>query len=132
MSHLEGIAADLGVAVIEVEQLPQGRWGEYRHRGRVIRLLGRLAPIQRRCTLAHELGHAIYGHRRSTARAELEADAWAARQLIDPAEWRQAAAAYDDLLTVAAELQVMPRIAAVYAVHLARHPAMRARADVVW
>ncbi|WP_150460369.1 ImmA/IrrE family metallo-endopeptidase [Nesterenkonia ebinurensis] len=69
------------------DHLPQGRWGEYRHHHRRIRLLSCLAPVQYRSTLAHELGHAVYGHRRSTARTELEADAWAARYLIRP-EWR--------------------------------------------
>lgn len=127
MSHLEGIAADLGVAVVRVEHLPHGRWGDYSHARRRIRLLDRLGPIQWHSTLAHEVGHAVYGHRRTTERAELEADAWAARQLIDPAEWRYLTTIHADLLTVAAELQVLPRIAAVYAKHLARHPAVRGR-----
>ncbi|WP_147107228.1 ImmA/IrrE family metallo-endopeptidase [Nesterenkonia populi] len=126
MSHLEKIAADLGVVIVDVDHLPGGRWGEYRHHRRVIRVLACLAPLQYRCTLAHEIGHAYYGHRRTTERAELEADAWAARQLIRPDCWRNATAAYEDLLSVAAELQVLPRIAAVYAEHLARHPAMQA------
>ena len=125
MSHLEGIAADMGVAVVEVESLPRGRWGDYSHARHRIRLLGRLGPVQRRSTLAHELGHAHYGHRRTTARTELEADTWAARQLIDPADWQYLTTIHADLLTVAAELQVLPRIAAVYAKHLSRHPALQ-------
>ncbi|WP_150460539.1 ImmA/IrrE family metallo-endopeptidase [Nesterenkonia ebinurensis] len=79
MAHLEGIALDLGVRIEHYDHLPHGRWGEYRHRRREVRLLRHMAPVQYRSTLAHELGHAAYGHRRSTARTELEADAWASQ-----------------------------------------------------
>lgn len=88
-------------------------------------MLWDLDPIQYRCTAFHELGHAYYGHRGTSSRQELEADAWAARQLIRPDCWRDATAAYDDVLTVAAELQVLPRLVEIYALHLARHPAIR-------
>lgn len=115
MSHLEGIAADMGVAITPVEALPRGRWGQYSHGRRRIRLLEHMAPVQCWSTLAHELGHAHYEHRRTTARAELEADIWAARQLIHPGQWRELTAAHADLLTVADELQVLPRIAKAYA-----------------
>lgn len=126
MHRFEGVAAQLGVTIEHHHTLPHGRWGDYRHHRRTIRLLDRMAPVQYVSTLAHELGHAHYGHRRTTGRTELEADAWAARQLIDPAEWRYLTTIHADLLTVAAELQVLPRIAAVYAKHLSRHPALRA------
>ena len=75
--------------------------------------------MQRLSTLAHDVGHGIYGHTHTCPRWELEADQWAAQRLIRPAEWRRVTAAYDDLPTVAAELQVLPRIAAVYAEHFA-------------
>jgi hypothetical protein len=84
-----------------------------------------LDHLQYRSTYGHELDHAHAGHRRTTARTELEADVYAARILINRACWRHHTAAHDDVLTVADELQVLPRLLEVYARHLARHPAIR-------
>ncbi|MFD2757066.1 ImmA/IrrE family metallo-endopeptidase [Gulosibacter faecalis] len=56
-----------------------GRW--YRDR-RLITLRHGLTPIQERCTLAHELGHAFHQHSHSDEHTELQADRWAAGQLI--------------------------------------------------
>lgn len=81
--------------------------------------------VQYRSTYGHELGQDHAGHRRTTARTELEADVYAARILIKHACWRHHTAAHDDVLSVAAELQVLPRLVEVYAKHLARHPAIR-------
>lgn len=117
----------MGVRVEHHPYLPRGRWGEYRHGRKVIRLLSCLAPVQYRSTLAHELGHAAHGHRRTTSRTELEADVWAARHLIEPQQWWHVVGAYDDVLTVASELGVVPELVRVYAEHLACHPAVRSQ-----
>lgn len=125
MADLEGIARHLGVRIEHHQKLHRSRWGEYSEHHRAIRLLDHLGPVQYRSVLAHELGHAHYRHRWCWGRYELHADAWAARTLIRPDCWRDATAAYDDVLTVAAELQVLPRLVEAYALHLTRHPALR-------
>lgn len=105
--------------------MPEGRWGAWSRKERTIYVHRHLPPIHSACTIFHELGHAAMDHTTTDRREELEADVWAARHLIRPSEWRSATTAYEDLLTVADELQVLPRIAAVYAKHLARHPTIR-------
>lgn len=63
---------------------------------RTIFLQTRMRLIHERSVLAHELGHALMGHRDSTPRQEIQADRWAARHLINPDELRSAAAASPD------------------------------------
>lgn len=46
-----------------------------------------LTHDEQRSVIAHELGHAHYGHDCSTARNEREADTWAANLLVDPATY---------------------------------------------
>lgn len=97
----------LCVDVIE-RPLP-GIHGAYLHQHQVILLSDALAPIQRRSTLMHELGHAFYGHTSSTARSEREASEWAACELIDAALFDQLTQAYESPVAVAYELGVLPR-----------------------
>ena len=118
--HLER----LGVHLVH-RPMPEGWWGVWDHIERTITVSHHLCAIQRRCTIYHELGHAAMGHTESTPRNELEADVWAARHLIDHEEWQHTIAAYQDALTVAHELSVIPRMVEVYAKHLARHPSIR-------
>ena len=73
---------------------------------RVIFLRKRMRAIHERSVLAHELGHAILGHRKSTPKNEVQADRWAARKLIDPDCVRQIAAATDDIGAWCLELNV--------------------------
>jgi len=99
--------AELGV---EVEDTPMSHlYGAYIHQHGLILLNDRLAPIQRRSTLMHELGHAFYGHTESTARTEREASEWAARQLIPCCEFDRLSKLYDNPVAVASELGVLPR-----------------------
>lgn len=63
---------------------------------RTIFLRTRMRVIHERSVLAHELGHACMGHIESTPRHELQADRWAAKHLINPAELQRAAAASPD------------------------------------
>lgn len=121
MDDLEGIAHAMGIRIEYRDQLHRRRWGEYDHKHRTIRLLGSLRALHWRCTLAHELGHAYHGHRGCRDRQECEADAFAARLLIHPDEWRTATAVHDRLETVAAELTVWPKLVRAYA--MLRHPA---------
>ena len=83
--------------------------GAYLHDHHAILLDEELAPIQRRSTLMHELGHAYYGHPRSTTRTEREASEWAARALIRPCEIWKLSRMYDDPQAIAHELGVLPR-----------------------
>jgi hypothetical protein len=73
----------------------RGRKGEYRHRDRLIVVRTGLSLRQERCTLAHEIQHALAGHRRSpfglvNARQEAYADRMAAWHLICPLEYAAA------------------------------------------
>lgn len=116
MADLEGVAHRMGVHIEYRDQLRRGRWGEYDHRHRTIRLLSRLGAVQWRSTLAHELGHARHGHWWTSLRHEDQADEWAARVLIRPAEWSLAIALHPDCpQSVASELGVLPRLVEVYA-----------------
>lgn len=126
MVDLEGVAHQKGVIIEYRNVLRKGRWGEYEYRRHTVRLLSGLGPVQWRSTLAHELGHAHYGHWWQSARHELEADCYAARLLIRPAEWKLAAAAHPDCpQSVASELGVLPRLVEVYGLYLARHPSLQ-------
>lgn len=125
MDELESLAHRLDVRIERWQGLRHGRWGDYCHRRHRIRLVWDLDPVQYRSTLAHELGHAAFTHRRTNSFTELEADVYAARILIAPTCWHNATSSYGDVFTVADELSVLPRLVVVYAKHLARHPAIR-------
>src|SRR5699024_3376661 len=109
---------DLWIDELEVEVFESelnGMYGAYIHDHRLIVLEKRLAPVQRRSTLMHELGHAYYGHVSSTARTEREASEWAARQMIPPCAFHRLARLYDGPVAVAFELGVLPRDVVNYA-----------------
>lgn len=88
--HAEG----LGIWV-EYGRLKDGRKGEYRHHSGGIILRPGMSRRQERCTLAHEVQHAISGDIRSifglvNRRQETRADVRAALMLIDIDEYRVA------------------------------------------
>lgn len=83
MRELLARASGYGVSV-HFWALPDSLRGLYDHEDRRIYLNLALTPFERRSTLAHELGHAHYGHNCSTPRAEAQARAFAAQLLIDP------------------------------------------------
>ncbi|WP_137843815.1 ImmA/IrrE family metallo-endopeptidase [Microbacterium sp. 2FI] len=66
----------------------------------------RLTPAQRRSVLAHELGHVHYGHHADSPLAERQADIYAARLLIDPAEYARLERINPDQHHIADELGV--------------------------
>lgn len=92
MHRLFDFAAALGVTI---EYAPLiGRDGEYRDDQKRIRLRENMTDRLTRWTLAHELGHAIHGHRPTIfgtvdAKQERQADEWAALQLIDIDTYRE-------------------------------------------
>lgn len=98
----------LGVQIV-VGDLGAGLMGAYLHGLRVIMLDERLAATQRLSTLAHELGHAFYGHESTTARGEREASEWAARILISRRAFDEASRMHSGEVGVAHELGVLPR-----------------------
>ncbi|TLF33274.1 ImmA/IrrE family metallo-endopeptidase [Microbacterium sp. 5K110] len=84
MRALLAHAAHLGVSVHVAHITPPYR-GFYDHDMRMVVYDFNLSPIERDCVLAHELGHAFYGHQdRHDQQAEDDADAYAAALLVDP------------------------------------------------
>ena len=100
-TELEQLAETLGITVEDDHHghLHPGDLGGYVHHNRLILLDPTLGAVNRRCTLAHELAHAIRGDIPSgnphfDARAERAADQIAAELLISPTEYAAAEALY--------------------------------------
>ena len=103
----ERMAEHLGVTVVSGYP-PHGWWGCYdpdRHR---ITIRPDLGYIQLQSTIWHELGHAYYRHVGCTPRQERQARMWAARHLVRPDAFIDAARITDDLISIAHRLNVMP------------------------
>lgn len=94
--------------------MPPGWWGLYDHPRRTVVLRPGLAPVQRRCTLMHELGHAYYGHEGVTGKQELQADRWAARHLLTLDDVVRAARYETRRGALAADLHVLPNTLEVF------------------
>ena len=109
MRQLLAKAAHYGVHV-HYAHLRHGIRGFYDHDEQRIYLSLRLAHFERRSTLAHELGHAHYGHDCTTPRNERQARAYAARLLIDPEEYARLERINPDQHHLAEEFSVTPRI----------------------
>lgn len=102
-SYLEllDMASGLGVwvDVDDVGWLEDGASGGWFPEHDLILLAPGLHPVEQRCTLAHELGHATYGHRAGVggwlqARQERQADRFAATLLVSPIEYELAERLY--------------------------------------
>lgn len=104
---LEDIADHLGVTVTIAPPLV-GQLGEYDHYCRTIRLHPRLSGLLQSSVLAHELGHAAYGHTASTTITEWEADQFAHWLQIPFCDYLTATAAHPTVQAVAHELGVLP------------------------
>lgn len=103
---------DLWIDELKVELYEHklnGLFGAYIHSHRIILIDSRLAPVQRRSTLMHELGHAYYGHDGHLAKWEREASLWAASQMIRFSDYQLATTIYASPVAVAHELGVLPR-----------------------
>lgn len=105
--HLDLLADYLNVEVVDGTP-SDDRWGEFDEETRTITLLHRLAPIQRTCTLAHELAHAVYRHRGCRDSQERQADEYAWWLTIPLCSFLEAASAHETVEAVADELGVMP------------------------
>lgn len=86
--NLENLTAAVGATIVEHDG---GEKGRYYGQG-IISLRCGLGPVNRRCTLAHELAHHVLQHDPQAVgwirdRQERQADQWAARLLISPVEY---------------------------------------------
>lgn len=116
MRFLVGVAASLGVR-LHGAYLSDGAFGYYSpDEARIYFDLG-LTPLERRCTVAHELGHAYYGHRTDSEQNERLADTYAAEILIDPLAYATAEQISDDIEFLADELGVVPELVEHYRSH---------------
>lgn len=89
--RLEAMFERMGVKLIERPDLRVDLNSCWHADTRSIVVRWGLDPVTRRCAIAHELGHAEFGHDYSSPRAEREADEFAAKLLID----------YDDVERIA-------------------------------
>lgn len=103
----------MGVRV-RVAPTPPGWWGAYDHERRLITLRPSMAFAQQHCTLAHELGHAYYGHTGVGPKQELLANRWAANRLIRYEDVRALAGSGLTLPEVAMQLGVLPEVVRVF------------------
>ncbi|WP_281707420.1 ImmA/IrrE family metallo-endopeptidase [Corynebacterium argentoratense] len=81
-AKLDALAQDMGITVIETSKLGSSLNACFHPSTRTVFVRLGLDPVTRTCAIAHELGHAHYGHSCSTQRAEREADEWAACKLL--------------------------------------------------
>lgn len=110
-ANLDALAQDMGITVIETSKLGSSLNACFHPSTRTVFVRLGLDPATRTCAIAHELGHAHYGHSCSMQRAEREADEWAARKLLDYDQVEKAGRECDDSIpAIAAELSVTPKL----------------------
>jgi hypothetical protein len=109
---LMGTAVELGVKVIE-GNVEQG-WGSWDHATRTVTLKPGMGKVQRKSVLTRMLRHAALRHTEASPEAEAEAQAWAARQLINPGRVAATLKAVNWVGLLARELEVMPSDVAAY------------------
>lgn len=107
------LAQQMGVR-IRTAVTPHGWWGVYDHPHRLITLRPGMGPIQARCTLMHELGHAHYGHTGVSGKQELLANRWAAYRLVDFEQLLNVAPVEQSTPGIAAALNVLPSVLETY------------------
>lgn len=109
LTNLNQLAEEMGV-LVRTAPTPSAHWGIYDHRIRLVTIRPGLGPIQYQCTLAHELGHAHYGHVGASGKQELMADRWAARRLLRFEDVLAEAGTDRHEHEVAASLGVLPSV----------------------
>lgn len=108
-------AEDLGIEVVSTPlRTAHGLWVPD-HNTIMVHSLLRFA--YQRTVLAHEIGHAVHGHRDDRPKHEQQADKFAAYHLIDPGELADLYRAYSDDRQVILELGVTTRLFRSYALH---------------
>lgn len=110
---IDQIVGEIGVTV-RTGRVPDGWWGSYNYAKHEIVLHPRLGPLQRRSTLAHELGHAQYMHAGSTPFNERQASVWAATTLITEEAFIDACKVAETAQGMAHVLSVLPRDVRTY------------------
>lgn len=113
LSDLLDLCRQAQLEVLETG-LPPGWLGAYDHPGRRILLARGLTPVEQRCVIAHELGHALRMHVGASDADERAAERFAARVLIDPAALRSACAWARDDDELAEELGVTVDVVRAY------------------
>lgn len=106
-TNLSEIALELGVHV-RTAPTPGNLWGIYDKRHKLITIRPGLGVAQYRSTLAHELGHAYYGHSGHHRKTERLADKWAAKTLLTVNAVLDVARYYTDTGEISAHLEVLP------------------------
>ncbi|MCX7542331.1 ImmA/IrrE family metallo-endopeptidase [Corynebacterium sp. P5848] len=115
---------ELGIRVTEHAGGEQGRWYD---KPRVISLRSGLSYVERRCAVAHELGHAALGHASSPPpwlkpRQEREADDFAAELLVSPGAYAAAEDLHGTHLgAIAEELSVTQHLLKIWRKEWERH-----------
>jgi len=118
MRELLQLATDMGLEVIEATLV--GKDGGYSHARGQIRLHRKMSERTARSVLAHEIGHAIYGHVPTHfgpihLRQERQADQWAAKHLITIDAYQEAEARRDGHVpSMAYDLNVIPELVEVF------------------
>lgn len=114
MRELLAHARKLGVKV-HVAHLPHPYQGYYDSDKKLVVYGFDLSFVERRCVLAHELGHAFYDHQSEDDPAfEEAADLYAALLLIDPEDYVSAAMIDPSPGAVAEELSVTTDLIRIY------------------
>lgn len=105
-------AADLGIEVIERPiRTANGMWIPDHN---VIVLRSGMKAVWQRSTLAHELGHVEYGHTVDSPKNEVQADRYAAENMIDHNRLLELMEWTPDSALLAAELEVTGRLLRVF------------------
>lgn len=81
---------------------------------RMILIKEGMRTVHTRVALAHEIGHAVLGHEDDRPKHEVQADRYAAMQLIDPQRLHELAGWTPDSFRLARELGVTQRILRAY------------------
>lgn len=76
-----------------------------------------LTHREQRSVIAHELGHAHYGHDCTTDRGEREADRWAADLLVDPEHYALLEREGSDSHTIAEAMEVTEDVLHAFRTH---------------
>lgn len=116
-------ADDLGVTII-YHDLPAGENGRWYNGRRLVVIQPGMPATLERCVLAHELGHEHYGHLTSNRKSELQADRYAAENLIDERDLRRLVARSHDEVFLCGEFGVTVRLLRVRMYDLGLIPLM--------
>ena len=109
MRQLLARASQYGISVHGVE-MKGGKLGRFVPRLRRIYFEISLPLAERRSVIAHELGHAHYGHDCTTPSSERQANTYAATLLVDPEWYAELESINHDAEWIADEMNVAPYV----------------------